>query len=61
MTDVQDAGGARFGVERLRRALALHHTMPAQKLCDTLMEMTLSHRGATPQYDDVTLVALRVV
>jgi len=61
VTDVLDANGGRFGLERLRKELEFHRATSAQKLCDTLMEKTVVHRGATPQYDDITLVALQMV
>jgi phosphoserine phosphatase RsbU/P len=60
VTDVLDAQGNQFGLERLRQALAAHRSAPAQALCDALMEMTAAFRAATPQYDDITLVAVRV-
>src|SRR5213075_2920186 len=60
VTDVLDACGNQFGLERLRQALWARHSDPAQALCDTLLEMTAAYRVATPQYDDITLVAVRV-
>src|SRR5205823_7380382 len=59
-TDVLDAQGNQFGFERLRQALSAQRNAPAQALCDTLLEMTAAYRAATPQYDDITLVAVRV-
>jgi sigma-B regulation protein RsbU (phosphoserine phosphatase) len=60
VTDVQDAQGNRFGLERLRQALLAQRSAPAQALCDTLLEMTAAYHAATPQYDDITLVAVQV-
>src|SRR5204863_6348548 len=60
VTDVLDAQGNQFGLERLRQALSAHRSAPAQALCDTLLEMTAAYRTATPQYDDITLVAVQV-
>jgi serine phosphatase RsbU (regulator of sigma subunit) len=60
VTDVLDAHGNQFGLERLRQALVAQRSAPAQALCDTLLEMTAAYRAATPQYDDITLVAVRV-
>ena len=60
VTDVLDAQGNPFGLERLRQALLAQRSAPAQTLCDTLLEMTAAYRAATPQYDDITLVAVRV-
>jgi serine phosphatase RsbU (regulator of sigma subunit) len=60
VTDVLDAQGKQFGLERLRQALSAQRSAPAQALCDTLLEMTAAYRGETTQYDDITLVAVRV-
>ena len=47
-------------LERLRQALLAQRSAPAQVLCDALLEMTAAYRAETPQYDDITLVAVRV-
>ncbi len=60
VTDVLDAQGNPFGLERLRQALLTQRHAPAQALCDTLLELTADYRDATPQYDDITLVAVQV-
>ena len=60
VTDVLDAHGNSFGLERLCQAFLAQRGAPAQAICDTLLEMTAAHRAATPQYDDITLVAVRV-
>ena len=60
VTDVLDAQGNPFGLERLRQALSAQRSAPAQAICDTLLDMTAAYRAATPQYDDITLVAVRV-
>ena len=60
VTDVLDAQGNQFGLERLRQALLAQRSAPAQVLCDSLLEMTAAYRAETPQYDDITLVAVRV-
>ena len=59
-TDALDAQGNQFGLERLRQALSARRSAPAQALCDAILEMTAGYRAATPQYDDITLVAVRV-
>jgi sigma-B regulation protein RsbU (phosphoserine phosphatase) len=60
VTDVLDAQSNQFGLERLRQALTAERRAPAQALCDTLLEMTAAYRASTPQYDDITLVAVQV-
>jgi len=44
----------------MRIAQLARRSAPAQALCDTLLEMTAAYRAATPQYDDITLVAVQV-
>ncbi len=59
-TDALDPGGAQFGVDRLRAAAAAERTQPAQLLCDRLVESITAFRAGTPQYDDITLVAVQM-
>jgi len=59
VTDVQDGHGNQFGLERVREALLAQPKASAQVLCDTLLETTTTYRGITPQYDDITLVAVQ--
>jgi serine phosphatase RsbU (regulator of sigma subunit) len=58
--DALDAEGNQFGLERLRQTLLQLRNSPAQALCDTLLQMTENHRAEIPQYDDITLVVIRV-
>ena len=60
ITDALDAANNQFGLERLRRAFFAERGAPPQIVCDALLEMTTSFRGAIPQYDDITLVAVQV-
>jgi serine phosphatase RsbU (regulator of sigma subunit) len=60
MTDALDAEANQFGMERLRQALLHLRNSPAQAICDTLLQVSENHRAETPQYDDITLVAIRV-
>jgi serine phosphatase RsbU (regulator of sigma subunit) len=59
-TDAVDAQGNQFGLPRLRQALLAQRSAPAQTLCDNLLETTATYRTVTPQYDDITLVAVQV-
>src|SRR5437016_800874 len=59
VTDVLDSQDNPFGLERLHQALLTQRSAPAQVLCETLLEMISAHRAATPQYDDITLVAVQ--
>ncbi len=60
VTDVADPQGNQFGLERLRQAVLAKRSASAQTLCDTLLQVTADFRAATPQYDDITLVAVQV-
>ncbi len=58
--DALDATGAQFGVDRLDEVLQTERNQPAQALCDKLLDLINAFRAETPQYDDITLVAVQV-
>ena len=58
--DALDASGQQFGLERLHQALLVERNNPAQVVCDKLLEISAVFRADTPQYDDITLVAVQV-
>lgn len=60
VTDVVDAGDRQLGIEGLRAAFLPDSGESAQALCDRLLAVCASHRGETPQYDDITMVVVRV-
>jgi len=60
ITDSLDGDGNQFGLDRLRQTLLHLRNSPAQAICDTLLQVSENHRGQTPQYDDITLVAIRI-
>jgi len=59
MTDVCNPDGDLFGMDRLQSELVTLTGMPAQKVCDRLLEKLKAYQGDTVQDDDVTLVAVR--
>lgn len=59
--DALDATGAQFGIERLRQAVVAERHNPAQVICDKLLDRISAFRADTPQYDDITLVAVQVL
>jgi serine phosphatase RsbU (regulator of sigma subunit) len=59
MTEAIDPRGGVFGLALLREIVRLNHHMPAQKLCDRLLETVHAYHGTAPQDDDVTLVVVR--
>jgi serine phosphatase RsbU (regulator of sigma subunit) len=48
-----------FGRQRLTDAVLAAETLSAQALCDHIVAAVMAHRGDAPQFDDITLVALR--
>jgi serine phosphatase RsbU (regulator of sigma subunit) len=60
ITDALDPGGNQFGLDRLRHTLEQLRDSPAQAICDTLLQTSDNYRAAAPQYDDITLVSIRV-
>ncbi len=56
--DMRDEQGQAFGEERLRQAFQAFPHADAQSLCDGILALVTDYRGAAPQYDDVTLLAL---
>jgi phosphoserine phosphatase RsbU/P len=60
VTDALDSKSKPFGRERLRKALRARRNASAQSLCDELLETTAAHGAHTPQFDDITLVAVQV-
>jgi serine phosphatase RsbU (regulator of sigma subunit) len=59
MTDCRSPQGEPFGLDRIRQALAGMAGLPAQEVCDRLLETLIAWQSGAPQDDDVTLVALR--
>jgi sigma-B regulation protein RsbU (phosphoserine phosphatase) len=58
VTDSLDPSGRSFGVERLKERTRDAAGYGAQVLCDALYDATTTFRGAAPQHDDVTLLAV---
>jgi serine phosphatase RsbU (regulator of sigma subunit) len=60
VTDAMDQANQPFGRSRLIETVAGNLQLSAQPLCDAIMAAVLEHQGAMPQFDDVTLLALRL-
>jgi len=60
ITDVLDSEGKQLGFDQLGQIVLAHRERSAQAVCDALLKMATRHRGETPQYDDITLVAVQV-
>jgi hypothetical protein len=60
VTEATDAQGDFFGMQRLHMTMRADLSAPAQQLCDSLVETLAAYHGATPQANDITLVAVRM-
>src|SRR5512146_2668600 len=58
MTDCRDPNGVPFGIERIKAVLATMRNLPAQQVCDRLLETLMAYQNGAGQDDDVTLVAI---
>ncbi len=59
-TDITDANGEAYGMDRLQEAACAAAAGTAQGFCDEIWARLAAHRGDSMQADDVALVALRV-
>jgi sigma-B regulation protein RsbU (phosphoserine phosphatase) len=58
MTDCRDPRGTPFGLERIKETLAQLVGLPAQSVCDRLLQTLQTYQAGSNQDDDVTLVAI---
>jgi serine phosphatase RsbU (regulator of sigma subunit) len=58
MTDCRDPQGTPFGLTRIQETLAGLAGLPAQAVCDNLLQTLLAYQDGSNQDDDVTLVAI---
>ncbi|MEP7188902.1 MAG: SpoIIE family protein phosphatase [Roseiflexaceae bacterium] len=59
VTEATNAQGGFFGLESVQATVQAHPGMPAQQLCDQLVDTLTAYRGTSPQADDITLLAVR--
>ena len=57
-TDAINAAEERFGAERLLDAIQSNLGGPAQSLCQAILARIQAYHGATPQADDITMLAI---
>jgi phosphoserine phosphatase RsbU/P len=50
-----------FGLPRTQRALLTHQQAPAQDLCDAVWRDVCAFVGDAPQFDDVTLLSVKLI
>ena len=58
VTEAQNEREERFGLLRLKEALAKHNSKPANELMQAVKDEVYTFIGNYPQYDDITLVVL---
>jgi serine phosphatase RsbU (regulator of sigma subunit) len=59
VNEAQDAGGNEFGVERFARAVEANRSLGASQLVERVMAEHSAFVQGAPQYDDITLLALK--
>jgi phosphoserine phosphatase RsbU/P len=59
VSEATNAQGGFFGLESVHATVQAHLGMPAQQLCDQLVNTLAAYRGRSPQADDITLLAVR--
>jgi len=59
VSEATNPQGGFFGLEGVLATVQAHLGMPAQQLCDQLVNTLTAYRGASPQADDITLLAVR--
>jgi phosphoserine phosphatase RsbU/P len=59
VTDAFDDKGRSFGLERLCASLSACCNDSPQQVCDRLADLVMEHQYPSPQFDDVTVVAIR--
>jgi sigma-B regulation protein RsbU (phosphoserine phosphatase) len=59
VTEATNTRGGFFGLESIQAAVRAHLELPAQQLCDQLVDTLTVYRGTSPQADDITLLAVR--
>jgi sigma-B regulation protein RsbU (phosphoserine phosphatase) len=61
ITEAQNASGDEWGVPALTRVLLSSRTLTPHQICENIQERVLRFTGDQPQYDDMTLFALKVL
>jgi phosphoserine phosphatase RsbU/P len=59
VTDAFDEKGLSFGTGRLHSSLGACCHEPPQQVCDRLTDLIRDYQHPTPQFDDITIVAIR--
>lgn len=59
VTDATNAAGVAFGEKRLRAAIVENHNRRAQEIVEAVVSAVVEYAGSQPQFDDVTVVAVK--
>ena len=59
VTEAMDTQGALFELSRLQAFVCGSQATSAQGLCDDLVQVLMTYHGASPQADDITVLAVR--
>jgi sigma-B regulation protein RsbU (phosphoserine phosphatase) len=57
--DARNSNGNHYGIDRLMKTAGLYVQHSPQILCDHLIDDLHEFQGSTPQYDDITLMAIK--
>lgn len=60
ITEGENLAGEQFGEERLYRVIAETADGPAQAIADTILAATRAHGQGVEQYDDISLIVMKV-
>jgi len=60
MTEAENPNGEAFGEERLEGLLNRNCDLSAQEMCEILMEEVKGFQAGRPQFDDMTMLVLKV-
>ena len=60
ITDLVNDRDESFGDERLAEFLLRHQDDNVSRLCENMFRALVEFRGAAPQFDDITMVALKI-
>ena len=60
ITEAMNGFKAEFGTDRLKRALEENAHLPANEIKQKILQAVYFFRGEAPQFDDITLVVLKM-
>jgi sigma-B regulation protein RsbU (phosphoserine phosphatase) len=59
VTDATNSYDEPFGVDRLIAVIEANRELPSEALVDAILKAVAAHAAETPQFDDLTVVALK--